>query len=101
MFRTDPFMDNTFASILQLTYDANGRLKTKWTPAKNGTTTYIYDAVGRVRTNSYPNDTQVVFSYDGRGRLTGLSDGLGASSFTYSDGGQMTSEDGPWLNDTV
>ena len=42
-----------------------------------------------------------MFSYDGRGRLTGLSDGLGASSFTYSDGGQMTSEDGPWLNDTV
>ena len=24
--------------------------------------THIYDAVGRVRTNSYPNDTQVVFS---------------------------------------
>ena len=94
-------LDNGSASILQLTYDANGRVKTKWTPAKNGTTTYIYDAVGRLGTKSYPNDPQVVFNYDARGRLTGMTDGVGTSTFTYSDGGQMTSEDGPWASDTV
>ncbi len=93
-------LDNTSASILKLTYDANGRIKTRWTPAK-GTVTNIYDNVSRIRTNNYPNDHQVVFTYDARGHLTNMVDGLGATSFTYSDAGQMTSEDGPWPSDTV
>lgn len=94
-------LDHASTSILRLTYDANGRLKTKWTPAK-GTASYIYDAVGRIRTNSYPSIPQVVFSYDARGRLTNMVDAsFGATALTYSDGGQMISEDGPWSNDNL
>ncbi len=81
-------LDNASASMLQLTYDANGRLKTKTTPAK-GATSYIYDTVGRVRTNSYAHDPQVVFTYDARGRLTNMVDSVGTTAFAYSDGGQI------------
>ena len=45
-------LDNTLTSALQLTYDANSQIKTRWTPQK-GTTTFIRDPVGRVRTNSF------------------------------------------------
>ena len=93
-------LDNSSASMLKLTYDANGWLKTRWTPEK-GTTTFIPDAVGRVRTNVYPSNPQVVFSYDGNGRLTTLVDSLGVTAFTYSPAGQSQNEDGPWANDTV
>ena len=93
-------LDNTLTSALQLTYDANSRIKTRWTPQK-GTTTFIRDPVGRVRTNSYPSNPQVVFSYDSDGRLTNMVDGLGATTFSYSQVGQLQNEGGLWANDTV
>ena len=52
-------LDTTLTSVLKLTYDADSRIATRWTPEK-GTTTYIRDPMGRIRTNSYPSNPQVV-----------------------------------------
>jgi RHS repeat-associated protein len=93
-------IDHTGASVLQLTYNANGQINTAWTPAK-GTATHIYDVVGRVRTNSYPSDPPVVFNYDAAGQLTNVIDALGTTAFTYSPVGQLSTEGGLWANDTV
>jgi RHS repeat-associated protein len=106
LFKFDAFgrltnkLDNTLTSVLQLTYDASGQLKTRWTPEK-GTTTFVRDSVGRVRTNSYPSNPQITFSYDGDGRLTNLVDGIGSTFFTYSPAGLLQNEGGLWANDTV
>ncbi len=87
-------------SILRLTYDANGFVQTRTTPEK-GTTTFIRDLVGRVRTNSYANDVPVVFTYDANGRLESMADTNGLTTFTYTPAGQLSSEDGPWAGDVV
>jgi RHS repeat-associated protein len=93
-------LDNTLTSALKLTYDVDGRIKTRWTPQK-GTTTYIRDPMGRIRTNSYPSNPQVVKSYNADGQLTGMVDGLGSTIFSYTLAGQPQSEGGLWPNDTV
>ncbi len=93
-------LDNALSNIVQLTYDADGRVQTRTTPAK-GTITYTYDPVGRIRTNSYPSNPMVVFGYDLDGRLTSLADGLGTTTFAYSNSGQLVSEDGPWASDAL
>jgi len=85
---------------LELTYDADSRIKTRWTPQK-GTTTYTRDPMGRIRTNSYPLNPQVVKSYNADGQLTGMVDGLGSTIFAYTLAGQPQSEGGLWPNDTV
>ena len=93
-------LDNNQVSMLQLTYDANSQIKTRWTPEK-GTTTYIRDPVGRVRTNSYPHDPQVVFAYDPNGHLTNMADAIGTTASTYSSAGQLLTDGGLWTNDVV
>ncbi len=93
-------LDNTQASVLKLTYDANGRIKTRWTPEK-GTTTFWRDAVGRVLTNTYPVNPQITFTYDSDGRLTNMVDGIGTTVFSYTPSSQLQSEGGLWPNDTV
>jgi RHS repeat-associated protein len=93
-------LDNTSASVLRLTYDVNSQIKTTWTPQK-GTITFIRDPVGRVRTNSYPSNPQVVYSYDADGELINMVDGLGSTTFTYTPAGQLQNDGGLWPNDTV
>ncbi|MGH7953326.1 MAG: hypothetical protein ACREFE_15630, partial [Limisphaerales bacterium] len=98
-------LDNTLTSALKLTYDADSRIKTLWTPEK-GTTTYIRDPLGRIRTNSYPSDPPVIKMYNADGQLTNMVDGLtanglGSTFFTYTLSGQPQSEGGLWPNDTV
>jgi len=41
------------------------------------------------------------FSYDNINELTSMSDGVGTTTFTYTPGGQLASETGPWASDTV
>ena len=36
-----------------------------------------------------------------RGRLPNIVDALGTTSYSYSQVGQLLSEDGPWTDDTV
>ena len=93
-------LDNTQSSILRLAYDANGKIKTRWTPQK-GTTYFYRDAVGRVLTNSYPSNPKIVFSYDANGQLKNMVDGIGTTTFTYSPIGLLQNEGGLWPNDTV
>jgi len=93
-------LDNTSTSISRLTYNANSQIATSWTPEK-GTATFIRDPMGRVRTNSYPLNPQLIFSYDLDGHLTNMVDGLGSTTFTYSPAGQLENEGGLWPNDTV
>lgn len=80
-------LDTTLTSVLKLTYDADSRIATRWTPEK-GTTTYIRDPMGRIRTNSYntgiggsyssplvqtislPNGMSITNGYDNDGRQT-------------------------------
>jgi RHS repeat-associated protein len=93
-------LDNTSTSVSRITYDVNSQVKTSWTPEK-GTATFIRDPMGRVRTNSYPINPQLVFSYDLDGHLTNMVDGLGSTIFTYSPAGQLENEGGLWPNDAV
>jgi RHS repeat-associated protein len=98
-------LDNTLASVLTLTYDADSRIKTLWTPGK-GTITYIRDPMGRIRTNSFPSDPAIIKTYNANGQLINMVDGLTASGlgstvFTYTLSGQPQNEGGLWPNDTV
>lgn len=93
-------LDNNKLSVLQLTYDANGQVKSRTTP-QYGTISFIRDASGRVRTNVYPHDAQVVFTYDSNGRLITMTDGLGTTASTYSPLGQLQTSGGLWPNDVV
>ena len=40
-------------------------------------------------------------SYDGMNRLTNMVDAVGATVYSYDAVGQLLSEDGPWVDDTV
>lgn len=86
--------------ILRYQYDVNGQLTNRWSLAK-GATTYAYDAVGNLTNVAYASGTVLRFAYDANGRVTNMTDSVGTTTYTYSDFGQLLSEDGPWSNDTV
>jgi len=48
--------DANNVEILRYQYDALGRLTNRWTAAK-GTTSYVYDALGNLRSTIYPERT--------------------------------------------
>ncbi|MGC8817699.1 MAG: RHS repeat domain-containing protein, partial [Candidatus Hadarchaeum sp.] len=50
-----------------------------WDPA----TRYSYDADGQLTQVQRPDGEVVSFTYDGEGRLTGISSSWGLASFTY------------------
>ena len=81
-------------------YDANGRLTSRWTPAK-GNTGYTNDAVGNLTLINYSNSTDIALSYDALNRLTNMVDAVGTNRYTYTAWGALLSEDGPWADDTV
>ena len=81
-------------------YDSDGRLTNRLSAAK-GATTYTYDAVGNLTNIVYPVSPAIVLTYDPLNRLTNMVDAVGTTAFTYSQVGQLLSEDGPWANDTV
>ena len=93
-------VDATSTTILTNGFDANNRLTSRWSAAK-GRTTYSYDYEGNLLTVTYPVSTGLTFAYDAMNRLTNMTDTVGTSAFTYTDAGQLLSEDGPWSNDTV
>ena len=81
-------------------YDPDSRLTSRWSAAK-GTTTYSYDAVGNLTSVVYPISPSIAMKYDVLNRLTNMVDALGATIYGYDAVGEVLSEDGPWLNDTV
>jgi RHS repeat-associated protein len=93
-------VDATSTTILKYGYDADNRLTNRWS-AEKGNTAYGYDNVGNLTGVTYPVSPALSFSYNAMNWMTGMSDGIGATTFTYTPAGQLASETGPWANDTV
>jgi RHS repeat-associated protein len=80
-------------------FDADGNLLQS-TDAASHKALYTYDALDRVKSVTYPNDTteNVKYSYDqtsegfGVGRLTGLSDAAGTLTRSYDEQGNLLTE---------
>lgn len=71
----------------ELTSVANGVVGT---PASLGSTTYTYDASGRLRSVTDPSLIKQFFLYDDAGRQVGQIDGDGSlTEFVYDDAGQQ------------
>ena len=73
------------------TYDAVGNR----TAATNGagTESYVYDALNRLTSVTYPNTDVEAFSYDANGnRLTYALNGQTLNSYTYDAADQLTSD---------
>ena len=78
------------------TYDAAGNLLSR-TDARGITTVYSYDALNRLVTTAYPDsDLNVSLIYDqganGIGRLTGMTDAAGRTSYEYDIHGKLSAE---------
>jgi RHS repeat-associated protein len=88
--------------LLVYQYDQLNRLTNRWSIAK-GNTAFAYDAIGNLTSVAYlsGNTSNVVYNYDALNRLTNMADGLGSTVFTWTDGSQLASEDGPWSDDTL
>lgn len=75
-------------------FDAAGNLKTA-TDARSKTVNYTYDALNRVLTAVYADQT-ITYTYDqgtnGKGRLTRIVDATGQTDFTYDATGRMTGD---------
>ena len=64
-------------------YDGSGRLRTS-TSAKPMTTTFTYDALDRVKTESHSDGSATIsYVYDANGNLTSRSDSTGTTSYTF------------------
>jgi RHS repeat-associated protein len=87
--------------IFRYKYDQDDRLTNRWT-AQKGDTFYRHDVIGNLTNVDYPGTVMdIALKYDGLNRLTNVVDAIGTTKFAYTDGGQLTSEDGPWADDTV
>jgi len=77
-------------------YDEAGNLISK-TDANGVTDTYTYDSLNRLTKVDYPSNPDVTYTYDqgpnGKGRLTGMTDGSGAYTYTYDVLGNLIREE--------
>ncbi|MBV1929659.1 MAG: hypothetical protein KUG81_09135, partial [Gammaproteobacteria bacterium] len=77
--------------VTDFSYDLRGRLLTATTTG--ATTTYIYDAVGNVKSITEPNGNMLTYQYDDAYRLIGITDLKGNSiSYTLDTAGNQTLE---------
>ena len=69
---------------------------TSRTDAKGVTITYAYDALNRLTLINFPSDTDTVYTYDtclnGKGRLCGMTDAAGTTTYEYTPKGQVKKE---------
>jgi RHS repeat-associated protein len=93
-------LDALGTNIFRYQYDANDRLTNRWSVAK-GNTIYKYDPIGNLTNVVYPTSSSIVLRYDPLNRLTNMVDGIGSTLFGWTDGDQLSSENGPWSNDTI
>lgn len=79
------------------TYDYAGNLASKL-DANGILTTYTYDALNRLTQIHFPDPNQdITYTYDGAtsnglGRLTGMSDPSGTTTYSYTNNGQLYQE---------
>jgi YD repeat-containing protein len=80
-------------------YDADGRLLNE-TPPLGHTTSYGYDAAGNLISKTDPNGTTIVYSYDALNRLirTQYPDGT-SIVYTYDANGNRVSKEETMLDD--
>ena len=77
------------------TYDDLGRLSSQ-TNGAGATVRYGYDGVGELTTLTYPNGKTVTQTYDGAGNLIQIADWLGKSfTFRYDHDGNVISQSDP------
>jgi len=81
-------VDQATTEILRYTYDANGRLASRWSAAK-GTTYYDNDPIGNLSTINYPQATDISFAYDAMNRVTNMVDAVGTTKYTYTIAGRL------------
>jgi RHS repeat-associated protein len=93
-------LDATSTEIFRYQYDPLDRLTNRWSVVK-GNTIYKYDPIGNLTNVVYPVSPSITLRYDLLNRLTNIVDGVGSTAFTWTDGDQLASEDGPWADDTV
>ena len=93
-------VDATGTEILRYAYDPDNRLTNRWSAAKTNTT-YSFDRVGNLLTIVYPQSGTISYSYDLLNRLTNMVDGVGTNLYSYTSAGLLSSEDGPWNDDTL
>jgi RHS repeat-associated protein len=80
------------AGTMSNTYDAAGNLVTSQ-DANGNTSTYTYDALNRVTKRTQSNGSAISYQYDqgtnGIGRLTGMTDPTGTTTWAYNRYGQV------------
>lgn len=92
---TDPL-----GHVTEFGYDALGN-RTSFIDANNQTTLFNYDLANRLDIIDYPSGmADVDFGYDPLGRLTGMDDGLGHTTWAYDNLNRITSITDPF-NKTV
>lgn len=87
--------------VYRYRYDGDGRMTNRWSAAKGTTNTYTYDGEGNLLHIGYPVTTSVTFGFDPLNRLTNMVDGVGTTAFSYTSGGELFTENGPFGSDTV
>src|SRR5207247_9072656 len=93
--RTTNKLDQANVEIRRDKYDADGRLTNRWSKQKLDTF-YAYDPVGNLTNVDYPSpNPDVKLQYDELNRMTRMVDGSGTNVFSYTQGNQLLSEDGP------
>jgi YD repeat-containing protein len=60
-----------------------------------------YDPLGNLTNITYQTSPSITLHYDAVNRLTSMVDAMGETSYGYDAAGQLSSEDGPWPDDTV
>ncbi len=93
-------LDQTSSVILKYIYDAEDRLTNRWSAAK-GNTAYAYDPVGNLTNIAYAASPAVKLQYDPLNRLANMVDASGTNAYTYTAGGQLLTETGPFASNAV
>lgn len=81
---------DALSRVTTVGYDAAGN-RTSVTDAKGQKTSFAYDAANQLATITYSDGKtpNVSYQYDGDGRRTGMSDGTGATVYTYDSTGHL------------
>jgi RHS repeat-associated protein len=88
--KTDPL-----GKTWEYTYDVGGRMISS-TDAKGQVIQYTYDAVGQLTHIDYPgSEADVSFTYNLMGQRIGMTDGLGATTWTYDNLNRVIAETDP------
>jgi len=91
------FVTDALAKVTEYGYDPNGN-RTSILDANGNTTTLGYDQANRLHSVDYPGGASedVLFWYDALGRMTGMDDSLGHTTWAYDELSRITSVTDPF-----